>query len=821
MAKKDNLFFRNPSEGVVVYQQKTRVVKRKDDGLPKYYEGMKDNFRRCITSFNSALTNRIQNRDNAIQQPHIEYISLTFFGSFDSEKFVARYRENFGLIPILFDLFNTHAIFAIENQTKFKVFFEELEKFIAQRDHTGELNYNVDIRYIKEFKLLTNDEIISYDEYYNVAIFSLVESEEILTNTILPIEKNLTGYLASLNVPFDLNYVNRSLQVWGLSETQISYILSNFDIIHRVNSSLTGVIGPSAFNTPIRDFGFTPILPSNEHTIIGILDSGVQNIQPLAPLLKNTNAEYDLKGSGSLVDNYDRGYGHGTGVAGLAAYGSKLIPDHTGNKQADAWIVSIKIFEDGTPRSSDNQILNLIRKVNTEKAVRLFVLTVTDADSKKNNETHSAFAFSLDKLAHELDILIFITSGNISMDYFFDASNNPTHSYPLDFRHEHTNLKSPSESINNLCIGAIASNFETGNNNGIAIDGTHPPIYTSKFHYDLANGILSSQQVNKHLKKPDLIYCGGDQHHALADNDLGIKHFSARNGIFYDKAPGTSYAAPLVANMAACILNKYPKLRTQTVKALLINSAKKPELGDTFTPLGQNIINRVIGHGIPEIENAVFSEDNSVNVILEDSISPDRLKSYEIKIPEYLIEKLNKGNVLDITATLCFSVDPVLNNQMTYCPIHIAFGIFKNVALDERNVTTNDEGEEEVEYLGINGNNSKTISFRNNQGWSEDYYFKRKLLSNVQKVEWSYTKGHISENENVFKLAVNCKRHKLLSVVQMDQYNQPHKFSIVLNFKEREYKKETMGNLYDELTAINEFKLFADLEAEGTAEAEA
>lgn len=821
MAKKENLFFRNPSEGVVVYQQKTRVVKKKDDGLPRYYEGMKDTFRRCINSFNDAVASRLQNRDNTIQLPHIEYISVTFFGSFDSEKFVSRYRENFGLVPILFDHFNTHAIFAIENRIKFKVFFEEFEKFIQQRDHTGTLDYNVDIRYIKEFKLLTNEQIKSYDQYYDVAVFNLIESEEILTNVILPIEKKLTEYLTTLNVQFDLDYVSRSLQVWGLSDAQISYIISNFDIIHKVNSSLTGVIGPSAFNTPIRDFGFTPVLPSNENTIIGILDSGVQNIQPLTPLLKNTNSEYDLKGSGSLVDKYDRGYGHGTGVAGLAAYGSKLIPDHTGNKQADAWLISIKIFEEGTARSSDKQILDLIRKVHTEKGVRIFVLTVTDFNSKKNNEPHSAFAFSLDKLSHELDILIFITAGNISIDYFFDVSNNATHTYPLDFRHEHTNLKSPSESINNLAIGAIASNFETGNNTGIAIDETHPAIYTSKFHYDLANGILSSQQVNKHLKKPDLIYCGGDHHHALATNDLGVKHFSARNGIFYDKAPGTSYAAPLVANMAACVLNKYPNLKTQTVKALLINSARKPELGNSFDPLGQSVIGRVIGHGIPDIDNAIFSEDNSVNVILEDSISPDRLKSYEIKIPEYLVEKLNKGNVLDITATLCFSVDPVLNNQMTYCPIHIAFGIFKNVALDERRVTTDEEGGEDVEYIGINGNNAKSISFRNNQGWSEDYYFKRKLLSNSQKVEWSYTKEHISGNAHVFKLAVNCKRHKLLSVAQMDQYNAPHNFSIVLNFKEREYKKETIGNLYDELTAINEFRLLADLEAEGTAEAEA
>lgn len=35
---------------------------------------------------------------------------------------------------------------------------------------------------------------------------------------------------------------------------------------------------------------------------------------------------------------------------------------------------------------------------------------------------------------------------------------------------------------------------------------------------------------------------------------------------------GTSYAAPLAANLAAKILRKYPRINMQTVKAIIINS---------------------------------------------------------------------------------------------------------------------------------------------------------------------------------------------------------------------------------------------------------
>src|SRR5690606_28893408 len=124
--------------------------------------------------------------------------------------------------------------------------------------------------------------------------------------------------------------------------------------------------------------------------------------------------------TGSHVDGFDLGRGHGTGVACFAALGNSLIPDHTGNKTADAWIVSIKIFQDDRPRVSDLRILNAIRRVNSERGTKIFVLTITDQESKKTDDSVSAFAYSLDLLAHELDVLIIISSGNISQKYFFN-----------------------------------------------------------------------------------------------------------------------------------------------------------------------------------------------------------------------------------------------------------------------------------------------------------------------------------------------------------------------------------------------------------------
>src|SRR5690606_8262674 len=112
-----------------------------------------------------------------------------------------------------------------------------------------------------------------------------------------------------------------------------------------------------------------------------------------------------------------------------------------------------------------------------------------------------------------------------------------------------------------------------------------------------------------------------------------------RIGEFFAKATGTSYSAPLIANLAAKILNVYPALRMQSVKALIINAASTPNLATFFDNLPKPVTHHILGYGIPEIKESIFSDDNSVTIVLEDEILPDRIKSYPIHIPEYLLTK--------------------------------------------------------------------------------------------------------------------------------------------------------------------------------------
>jgi Subtilase family len=799
MPQRPHLLFRNPTEGVVEYRPKVRAVfGQEDDDEPADYARMRENFR---TNRRQLIEDRdLRHRSRSITLPqHIDYVELHFFGPFEYDKFANAYRSTFGLVPVKFTKFNTVGLFAVNNETQFTEFLRQVQIFIDTENHTGTLPYNVNIRFIKEFYLLTSERIKEFEALQDNVLLNLVESEEIFVDIVLPLEEQLRAYLQTQNLTFTFNASNRTIQVWNISETDVNTIVNNFDIVHSVNSSLSGVIRPGAFGVPTRSFGFTITPPEENAPTIGILDTGVSDQTPLSDIIVNGNAEYDLIGSGSRVDNFDSMRGHGTAVAAFAALGSKLIPDHSGNKTADAWIVSIKIFQEGRPRVADTRILETIRTVHRDRGTKIFVLTISEQNCKSTDDSVSPFAYSLDLLAHELGILIFISAGNTHPDYFFNpTSGAATHHYPAEYGEDFTNIKSPAESMNNVTVGACAGNFESGITTGIAIDETFPAIYTSKFHYNFHNGILNSRQKNKYLRKPDVIYKGGDWDSNGDPSVTGLKHLSARTGEYFSKSTGTSFAAPLLANLAVNILKRYPDLRMQSIKALIINAAEKPELATFFSLLPDAVTDHVLGYGIPDLNECVYSDDNSVTLILEDEIRPDRIKSYELNIPEYLLRKANASTVLDIKITLCFSFNPILNNQMAYCPVHIGFGLFKNLQLNATRSVPDEDGVEILEPIGLNGNKTENIRIKNGQSWSEDYYFKMKLLSNTQQLELVYNKDNIALNENTFKLAVNCLRHKLLSPGQRAAYDTAHQFSIVINVKERPLRGAFAGNLYNE-----------------------
>jgi hypothetical protein len=193
---------------------------------------------------------------------------------------------------------------------------------------------------------------------------------------------------------------------------------------------------------------------------------------------------------------------------------------------------------------------------------------------------------------------------------------------------------------------------------------------------------------------------------------------------------------------------------------------------------------------------------------VEDEISPEEIKIFPINFPAYLTEiDLGKTRgLLNITATLCFSFIPVLNNHLGYCPVQIAFSIFRNHTAEEIIKSENEEK---------GGIRSKLKS-----GWSQNNRFKSKPIpaANTQKIHFPVSVKDLEEEGSTFKLAIHCLINSQLLPGAADKYDHPHQFSIAVSIEENLPVARQTGRLYSEIIAVNEVENIINIEPEAEAE---
>jgi len=394
---------------------------------------------------------------------------------------------------------------------------------------------------------------------------------------------------------------------------------------------------------------------------------------------------FSLEGNPLIDVSGNKREGHGTAVAALAALGRfNHLNKFQGEVRADAKLLSIKLFESGNGYLSETQVVRMLYDAKSKyPTMKLFVLTTCYDKFKAKNEPFSSYTYELDKFAHSMDSLIFICTANNK-----NAINENTDYDLAYFNSVHTNLSTPADSLNNVTVGAAAENLNGSNFYGISLGREYPTLFSRKGHIDLA-AIFPRNKSNKNYFKPDVIECGGDlgfYNPSAIDyiDNSAMAVLSARPELGYILETGTSLSAPLTANLAAKILNEYPNINAQTVKALIINGASLNNI--QFPKQISHLLNVTAGNGFVDVENSLFSNENKATLILEDMISDTDLKIYPVNFPKYLLEDDlgRKKGLVKITATLCFSFEPLQNNQLSYNPIHMAFSFFKMIISEHR-----------------------------------------------------------------------------------------------------------------------------------------
>jgi hypothetical protein len=795
--KLPHLFLKNEATNFEKFK-KTRGwdAKPKEEEAEKNYAPQKDSLRNDFGVFNREMKARHRKRSLDVPE-HIDQIKIFFFPVFDN-KLQKEFIKKYGLQVLSYYDFNKTVLFAIDNVDLFKSFQTHLKQYYESPSTSAHNNTEYShISLIYHFEFITSQKIIKgFDE--QISSINLISTYGLKPNKIF---KNLIQYLSERQLVYAHYSDSNTIEIKGLKKPQIELIVDNFDIIQSVQSIRAGKIRPGRLGNVIRSYGLT-IKPNKKAPYVGVIDTGVQPIEPLRPIIANFN--FDLT---NTLANWDT-HGHGTMVAGLVALGEEYFKDFKQEYYGKAFIVPIKVLTDSEGHFSQNELIDVIEKAY-KKGVRLFNLSVNHW-SKAYNSAFSNYAYLLDSLNYKYDLLIFISTGNIDSDNIEALQNTPhrSHKYPNYFyclntsssihECESTNICIPAESLNNMSIGALAENYVDDDRSGITPSKLFPASYTRKFHYDYTQKIngtnFQKNQKNQNLIKPDLIFAGGD----LLDQNAGMEVLSIQSGQFYTQDAGTSFSSPLVTSIAAEILTSYPTLKTQTVKALLINSANSV-CGNNPPSFAKGLLRKLIGNGTPNRERVLYSNDNSITFVIEDYITAEEFKIIKIKLPEYLNPTKNESNHrLNITATLCYKFPPVKDNHLSYCPLHISFGVFK------------------PDIQGMANKDAKEYKIKNSVSWSEDFHgIENRLLSNVQKIDYNLQPSDIGDNNNEISIAIRCTNKEDIdaTIAKALKKNQ-HEFSIVLTFTELPHKKSNTNRLYNELSALNEIEAIGTLESD-------
>lgn len=364
--------------------------------------------------------------------------------------------------------------------------------------------------------------------------------------------------------------------------------------------------------------------PDGGAAVVAVLDSGISPIHPyLQPLLLGLDSAVP---GANAID----AHGHGTLVAGLAAYRNLAGHLAAGTLVADAWLVSIRLLEIDADQPGGDEERGVLWAARSELAVqqaealaggRPIVFNIS-LGAPNPGSMRTAWSIALDELAWNAGAgrLVVVAGGNVDPDIVFrpdfpDANLGSPHDQP-------------GQAWNVTTVGGITE-FDELSPEDVGL-GAPPPLAQAG---QLSPFTSTAVGGNRPLK-PELAEEAGNTAPGggLANKDLqGLSLLSTgrpsgTTGRLVRRAHGTSASAALVSNALARVYSEQTHLRPATIRGLLANAARWPEpalqqLQDTRDVL------RSIGLGVPSAVRAASSDSNRPVMVYEGALRPSQRRS--------------------------------------------------------------------------------------------------------------------------------------------------------------------------------------------------
>lgn len=418
--------------------------------------------------------------------------------------------------------------------------------------------------------------------------------------------------------------------------------------------------------------------PPSDAPAVCILDAGVNRGHPLlAPALLQSDCLTVEPGWGAHDHHPD---GHGTAMAGLALYG-----DLTDAMASSAPVTlrhrleSVKILP--PTGANEPELYAAVTAEATSRAeiqnphrARVYSMAVTTLDDRDRGQP-SSWSAAVDALAagRSFDAT---TKG---LEYFDDAEsprllvvsagNGDSAAQPDVLARCDTELvEDPAQAWNALVVGACTDKITLTDPSLTGYEPASPRGELSP--WSTTSVSFAKQWPNK----PDVVMEGGNgvvdpAGAVLSCDDLSLlttSHQPSQRPLTITWA--TSPATAQVARIAAAISAEYPLLWPETVRALVVHSARwtprmKEQLDAESSKRRRARLFRRYGFGVPSLERALKSAADSATLLAQGTIRPfddgkmGNIHLHELPWPADALRALGDARVT-LRVTLSYFIEP-------------------------------------------------------------------------------------------------------------------------------------------------------------------
>lgn len=379
--------------------------------------------------------------------------------------------------------------------------------------------------------------------------------------------------------------------------------------------------------------------PNARAPAVCLLDTGVNQSHPLLEIALNAAHTLSVDSNWSTADHD----GHGTEMAGLALYGC-LTKLFTGSEPVQLLhrLESVKILPphgDNDPEHYGAITQEAVARVEIESPERLRATCLTVTSDDRDGGLPTSWSAAIDQMcAGALDDerrLVIVSVGNLP--------TGPTISYPNCNRQDH-GVQDPAQSWNALSVGGCTEKVHITSPDlsgwqPLASHGSLSPTSTTSGPWQWPDAPL----------KPDIVMeagnCavppGGDHPDFVDDLSL-LTTCLHPSGRMLSTSGETSAAAAQAARLAAIVQAHYPDYWPETIRGLLVHSARwTPRMLEEFPPPDRQARLRVYGYGVPDPTKAVWSAANATTLVAQEAFQPfTREPGQPIKYKEMNLHRL-------------------------------------------------------------------------------------------------------------------------------------------------------------------------------------